>query len=421
MNNVDHVGKLSNSSTVIPALDGVRAIATISVITFHINGMVRNKLWDIHANPLASAIATFGGSGVTLFFVLSGFLLFMPYAKALLFQDRWPSMRQFYMRRALRIIPGYYAALCLIILFFHREYLQPDHWKHLLLFLTFFMDSSAETWRKISGPFWTLAVEGQFYLLLPWLALAFGVVARRLGSTLQSRFRAALTCCGGLVVWGLAIRYGGIYLRQHPSESFGLPVRVIAIAKFFLYGMQGKYLENFAVGMALSLCYVFAHNATSGAALLARARQMSRWIWACGILILVFAAAWHFHVLVSNSTVLGPVLAPLTPVFDWLNEMVIALGYGACMAAILFGDASLKWPFELHPVRWIGTISYGLYMWHLPLLNFFRNTLLPQQMQKQVYPTYFYYWAWAITAVVLVATASYLLIEKPWLRLAKRK
>src|SRR5438552_507996 len=132
---MNDVGKRTNSKTVIPALDGVRAVATISVITFHINGMVHNKLWDIQANPLASAVATFGGAGVTLFFVLSGFLLFMPYARALLFQNRWPSMRQFYWRRALRIIPGYYVALCLIILFFQQQYLQPDHWNQLLLFL----------------------------------------------------------------------------------------------------------------------------------------------------------------------------------------------------------------------------------------------------------------------------------------------
>jgi len=409
--------KSVNGKTVIPALDGVRAVATLAVISFHINGMVHNHFWDMHANPLASAVVTFGGSGVTLFFVLSGFLLFLPYARALLFENRWPSMRRFYLRRALRIIPGYYVALCLMILLFQRQYLQPDHWKQLALFFTFFMDSVPQTWRKLNGPFWTLAVEWQFYLLLPFLALAFGAIARRIRSTPLQRFKAMLLCCGALIVWGLSLRYVGSYLSQHPSETFHLPLWLFAGAKFFLYGVQGKYLENFAVGMILSLCYVFAHDSSEGSVLLERGKAASWWFWAAGILILTFTAAWHFHVTVSNSTVLAAFFTPLNSVFDWLNEMVIALGYGACLAAILFGDQRLQRPFSWQLVRWIGTISYGLYMWHLPLLKFFRDTLLPPSLVAQVYPTYFYYWLWAATVVVMVATASYLLVEKPWMRL----
>jgi len=421
---MDNVGKFANNRVTIPALDGVRAVATIGVITFHINSLVHNKLWDMQANPLASAIMTFGGSGVTLFFVLSGFLLFMPYARALLVGERWPSLRQFYLRRALRIIPGYYAALCLIILFFKPQYLQPGRWQELLLFLTFFMDSTPQTSRQLNGPFWTLAVEWQFYLLLPWLALLFGLVAQRMAASLlspQSRFKLLLACCGGLIIWGLSMRYLGLYLTQHPSEIFDLPPGVIATAKFLLYGMQGKYLENFAVGMAICLCYVFAHRSTSGSALLVWAKSSSWWLWASGILLLTFTAAWHFHVLVSNTTILAYFFAPLTPVFDWLNEMVIALGYGACLTAILFGERSLQRLFELRLIRWIGTISYGLYMWHLPLLNFFHNAILPPAMQAQIYPAYVAYWLWAIIVVVPVAVASYVLVEKPWMRLTVKR
>ncbi|GHO92398.1 acyltransferase [Reticulibacter mediterranei] len=412
--------KSANGKTVIPALDGVRAVATIAVISFHINGMVHNHFWDVHENPLATAVVTFGGSGVTLFFVLSGFLLFMPYARALLFEERWPSMRRFYQRRALRIIPGYYAALCLMILFFQRQYLQPDHWKELALFFTFFMDSVPETWRKLNGPFWTLAVEWQFYMLLPFLALAFAAIARRIRSAPLHRFRVMLVCCGVLIVWGLFIRYVGVYLTQHPSETFHLPSWLIAGAKFLLYGVQGKYLENFAVGMIVSLCYVFAHDSFECSVLLERGRATSWWLWAAGILTLTFTAAWHFHMVESNSTVLATLFAPLASVFEWLNEMVIALGYGACLAAILFGEQRLQRPFSWQPVRWIGTISYGLYMWHLPLLKFFRDTLLPPSLVTQVYPTYIYYWLWAATVVVLVATTSYLLVEKPWIRLGAK-
>ncbi len=425
---MDHSVKFANSKTnsraTIPALDGVRAIATLAVVSFHINGFVHNKFWSMQDNPLASAVVTFGGSGVTLFFVLSGFLLFLPYARALLTGDRWPSLRQFYLKRALRIIPAYYAALGLIILFFKPQYLQPEHWKDVLLFLTFFMDSTPQTFQQLNGPFWTLAIEWQFYLLLPWLALLFALIARRLAPPSQSplrRFKLLLACCVGLIIWGLTLRYLGDYLTQHPSETFYLPPILIATAKFFLYGMHGKYLENFAVGMAISLCYTFAHRSVRGSSLLAGIKAKSWWLWAAGILLLVFTAAWHFHVTVSNATVLAYFFAPLTPIFSWLNEMVIALGYGSCLTAILFGERSLQHLFEFPLLRWIGTISYGLYMWHLPLLNFFHNVLLPHTFQKQIYPTYPLCWLWALTVVVPVAVVSYLLIEKPWMRLATRR
>src|SRR5690242_4861493 len=91
----------------IAALDGVRAIAALMVVSLHLNKGA-GVPWSINREPLASSLAVFGRTGVILFFVLSGFLLFMPYARALLFQERWPSLRTFYLRRIFRIWPGYY-------------------------------------------------------------------------------------------------------------------------------------------------------------------------------------------------------------------------------------------------------------------------------------------------------------------------
>src|SRR5690242_17598417 len=127
-----------DSKNSIAVLDGVRAIAILMVIIFHVNRITGDNLWSQQSNPLASSVSTSGGTGVTLFFVLSGFLLFMPYAKALLFKTSWPLARVFYLRRVLRIIPAYYVSLFLIIVFFHPEYFHQDHLQDLILFLTFF-------------------------------------------------------------------------------------------------------------------------------------------------------------------------------------------------------------------------------------------------------------------------------------------
>src|SRR5713226_8855 len=135
----------------IAVLDGVRGVAVLMVMVFHIDRMTGDNLWSRVTYPLSTSISTAGGTGVTLFFVLSGFLLFMPFAKALLYKTRWPLARVFYLRRALRIIPAYYVSLFLLILFTHPEYLHRDHLKDLFLFATFFMDSTRTTFRPFNG------------------------------------------------------------------------------------------------------------------------------------------------------------------------------------------------------------------------------------------------------------------------------
>src|SRR6266702_3017593 len=97
-------GKKQKST--IASLDGVRAIACLSVVAYHLTLVTTQDvhLWYPHnVSRWIATLAYAGDTGVTLFFVLSGFLLFMPYAKALLFDSSWPLARHFYLRRALRI------------------------------------------------------------------------------------------------------------------------------------------------------------------------------------------------------------------------------------------------------------------------------------------------------------------------------
>src|SRR5438874_13627670 len=77
----------------ISVLDGVRGVAVLMVIVFHVNRVTGDNLWNQAEYPLASSISTAGGMGVTLFFVLSGFLLFMPFATALFFKSYWTIAR----------------------------------------------------------------------------------------------------------------------------------------------------------------------------------------------------------------------------------------------------------------------------------------------------------------------------------------
>jgi len=401
----------------IAALDGVRAIACLFVIWYHINLITRNMgIWNPKnsTNRLLSSIMLAGASGVTLFFVLSGFLLFMPYVKALLFENDWPSTRHFYLRRVLRIFPAYYLSLFLMIVFFQPQYLHPEHWKEVGLFLIFFMDSTQATYQKLNGPFWTLAIEWQFYMLLPLLVLGIRSIVRRVSS--ERRIWATTLCLLGLISWGLFSRFWGLYFSQHPSQSFLVPRQVLNVAMFFLYGFSGKYLEDFAIGMLISLYYIYALN-TSTSKMKVNLQQLSPLLWGTGLLILVLLAVWHFNQWYPHS---WPVFDSLIGYYYLVDEFCFSLGFGLCIVAILIDYSWLKRLFEWSPLRRIGTISYSLYMWHLPLLILLMTNGGNTLKGLNNFLASILFWVWVFALIIPFSYLLYIYVEKPGMKLGEK-
>jgi peptidoglycan/LPS O-acetylase OafA/YrhL len=408
----------------IAALDGVRAIAALLVITVHVSDLV-GVPWNVNQNPLATGFAFLGRTGVVLFFVLSGFLLFMPYAKALLFQEEWPSMRKFYLRRIFRIWPGYYFTLAAMILLFAQRYLQSAYRFRLSLFLTFFMDSSPQTWQQISGPFWTLAIEWQFYMLLPLIALCFAQVVKRFSPSPQQRLKAVLACCLGLIILELLIRGLGVVYQRHPNLNFLVPHIVLKVMVFFLFGVQGKYLEVFALGMIVSACYIFAGHAEYGNLLKMHLQRLSHWAWKLGWVVLIFIALWQAEAETDRDGTPGftalNFLHPLKSYYAWLGEPIAGVGYALCILAILFGPSMLRWLFETRFLRWIGMLSYGIYMWHLNLLLYFAGAILPHLPHiGGTFGRDVALWGFVCIAIIPFCYLFYKTIEEPGIRLGAR-
>jgi peptidoglycan/LPS O-acetylase OafA/YrhL len=411
--------EVSSNKNTIAFLDGVRGFACLMVIWFHIYRLPRDlHIWNPSTStyPLLDSLLFFGRNGVTLFFVLSGFLLFLPFAKALLFEQTGPSTRRFYLRRVFRILPAYYLALILIVLLFQRQYLQPQHWQELGLFFTMFMDSSQATYKQLNAPFWTLAIEWQYYLLLPWLVLGM----RQIVWHVKQRYRMTVTISLLLVLiaWGLFSRYFGVYFQQHPSETFLVPRSALNVFLFFTFGTSGKYLEDFGVGMLLALCFVYIQHPSVSSTIRIALHKLSTWLLGTGVLCLLALVLWDYHPRFANTWPLfsNPFLYSYSYLF---NELCLSLAFSLCLFALLFGTTRLKRPFEWSPLRKVGTISFSLYMWHLPFIFLFIQWGQPLLKGWTPEQSYGIYCLWILLVVIPFCILFFILVEKPGIKLGE--
>lgn len=186
-----------------PVIDGVRAIAILWVVVLHMV-LLQFALFPLQAtaiftNPATSWVRN-GTLGVDLFFVISGFLI-----GSILFAEMKKSgnliLSRFYVRRFLRLIPVYTAAMVLALYFLHNLPLRPkwghaeNAWANIL-----YVNNFLPYMKQYMGWCWSLAIEEQFYLLLPACILLFLGLGK-------GRVRILV----GLMVLSVAIRYTVIH------------------------------------------------------------------------------------------------------------------------------------------------------------------------------------------------------------------
>ncbi|MBO0781424.1 MAG: acyltransferase, partial [Ktedonobacteraceae bacterium] len=103
------------------------------------------------------------------------------------------------------------------------------------------------------------------------------------------------------------------------------------------------------------------------------------------------------------------------------SESGFALGYGLLMAGVLFGPAALKRVVGWTGLRWFGAISYGVYMWHLLLLESFTGLVVEHLQGWPPLLLYSLYWGWLLVFVVPCAFLLFWLVEKPCMALGRRR
>ncbi|ADD42702.1 acyltransferase family protein [Stackebrandtia nassauensis] len=350
---------------------GYRALAAVSVMTFHAyqnNWRAPDWKWPLegtiwHEVMLATDLC------VDLFFVLSGLLLGLQYAKSCLGEAAPRSGRALLLRRATRLIPLYYIVVCTVWAITNPD--LPGNWRDLVLHLTFTHVYSQEYIFYTDGPAWSLANEMHYYLLLALLGALAQKCCQRLrtrGAKLTLLIGGTLTLIGASVVYKLAAAYVYHVPADHWPTWFG------PLAK----------LDVFAVGLLISIFYAaglrFRHGLT------------------------------QILVLLSGMAILaaGLYLRPAQGVEPLLHP-AFAAGCGLLIASTAMGTTIrprwLKW----RPLVSVSMASYSLYLWHEPIMRYLRYIgALPDHRHPLAFP---------ITAIMVfcaavpVAIISYKLIE----------
>ena len=385
---------MDNGPQEIRALDGLRALAALSIVAFH-----TLLTLQFEYTPLSHAVNNswyYLSTGVQLFFVLSGFLLFLPYVRSMLDGRKLPSSRQFYRRRALRILPAYLVCLAIMVAVKyyarHVPFSPGDVAAHIVLI----HDSFPQFNRDYNGPFWTMAVEAQFYLLLPLMALIVACICGNRRS--PWRIASGITL---LIAGALTLRLADTVVIGSLTTNDSLINSPGGIFVLATMGMQGKYLEVFAVGMLCALFYVLTVERHMLSA--KRVRQL-------GLIALVGAIAC-IALAIPHVDIAGLMVVPGA---QWGADVVgypllVGLGFGGLVLGILWGGQWIRYLFEAAPIRTIGLFSYSLYLWHLPIIH--GNVPIFAGIPLIV----------AIGIAFLVAYLSYQFVERPFLKRRHRQ
>jgi len=316
--------------------DGLRAVAALAVLVHHAGfdtGVTYR--WTVVGDMLAR-----GDIGVPIFFAISGFLLYRPFASANAAGTAVPEKAGFYRRRFLRIYPAYWLALSVLVIFFGVS--MGSGWDPLL-YATLTQIYSGRTALGGLPQAWSLCVEVSFYLLLPLYAAAVHRIVIRSGRWIATEATALMSLVA------ISFLYRGLLEIMDPAWK--------GTALFWL----PAHLELFAVGMMYAV-WSAAEPHSDRAARAGRAvgrHPAMAWMGA--------AAAF---IVVSLVLTLPKGVAPFSGPQLFERQALYALVALLLLAPAVFdlGQGQIRRFLRWRPVVFVGLVSYGVYLWHKTLV-----------------------------------------------------
>jgi peptidoglycan/LPS O-acetylase OafA/YrhL len=356
----------------VPALDGIRGCAAATVFLYHYGGGAQSPFLPLR---VAGTALRFGWAGVSLFFVLSGFLI-----SGILWdgfhRPKWWS--RFYLRRSLRIFPLYYLAILIavvvwLIMGYSMRQISP------VLYYVFYLGDIPALGKYFTQVprniplihFWSLAVEEQFYILWPFLLALFA-----------GRRKSAKQLIIGL--WLLSLVFRLTMLATGAAQEWNSE---------FLLGRAGELLAGAYLALAVR----------------GDAEERRR------LFRMLPAILWGSMLVVAGIGIVSGGLSFDTPLMSTAGLCACSLWFAAVIGLSL--EPGILQSIFANPVlRWLGQISYGIYVYHLLLRGVFlwaADRLAPDLGYEAHLALLF---CIALAGTLAVASLSFYTIEAGFLR-----
>jgi peptidoglycan/LPS O-acetylase OafA/YrhL len=345
-------------------VESLRAVAALGVALGHAWGLSHDYTRELTHGTYIARIMLGGGFGVFLFFALSGYLLFWPFARRHFGGGAPIDLGRYAMNRAVRILPLYFFAVIVLLTLQEHGGTAEQWWRFMLLAENFSLDTVG----KVDGALWSLVVEVHFYILLPLIAAATAALAR------GSRLRAAIFLLGlGAISFALRTIFVAWADPPSPLWRYNFPTT------FFF----------FVPGMALALLRLELEER--------RPRWLAGPLGASGPWFLASAVVW-FAIFYRYS-------------LSSLAALASFLMLGACVLPLR--ESIARRLLDWRPLAAIGVVSYSLYVWHSRVqVHLVGIDGFPQDPAAVILLT--------LPASVAVAFISYRVVEAPFLRLRRR-
>lgn len=356
---VNSLRRITSTGTYQPEIDGLRFIAIFFVVVMAHGGtyITKTVLQLQNEHSFLHQFLLEGVSGVSLFFIISGFILSVPFAKEKLLRQQPVVLKQYYWRRVTRLEPVYIITLVLYFIFrvyFLKHETFNELLPHFLASLFYLHNFIFNDHSLVNGVAWSLEVEIQFYLLMPLLALLYNIPNRVARRSLLSL----------LVIVGVAYSFTHQY---HIANIFD----------------KGCY---FMAGMLLADLYVLdKKNYNDGGYAIAGL--------SCFIISL-FIPAYYFSV------------------WFCMGKLFLMMGY------FYWGikNSTLRKFLSITPVTIIGGMCYSIYLLHPGVIGLLMYTIAKMHFSDNPIINGGIHLAITLIAVLIVSGTFFLLVEKPTMK-----
>lgn len=359
--------RITTNQLYFPEIDGIRFVAILLVVLFHTHGYFVAKTGikfsdDPNQYSLLNTFLVNGDRGVELFFVLSGFILCLPFAHHYINHGKKVALKKYYLRRVTRLEPPYFIAMTAIFLMQLAMKVHPanellPHWGASMIYAHDIIYYHAPLLTVVA---WSLEIEIQFYLLAP---LLFSLLSLHR----YTRRFILLSAIIGLVV-----------LQQAYPPPF------LSIYGFAQYFLTGILLADFYVSDTAS-------------------------VW--------FKKSWV--AVAAFTTLLIIVYLPIKdesypPVVVFASKLILPLLIGLFYYAVLKNE-SLKRIFSYKFIPIIGGMCYTIYLLHYTLISVFGRFIIGLRLTSYYLPNLFLQTILLCIPILLISSVYYLYIERPFM------